>query len=442
MNKRNKIILIALFLFLGFALMMGIYLFPDEEHMIVDQSKVTPKQTTPQQSHKNSGADLKKEAPLSVSPVSNAAPDLQADAGSPKANPYVSYPETLFELLGINMNELIEGRDAFKNTIIHVEWMGRVDEILKNLDPEKKAAIIKNQTSLLYIKEKLNEAYLTGKIDHVTFIKALADLMKWHQRTYASILTASEYEALFEISPDKADDTIDALLEAAPEYSFILNQDISIEAVKEQVQGYKLEEVNSHFKKMVFDRDNIGKQINTGEMTLEQAREALNIGQQAFIAKCKEILTEDEINTIFGSVEGLESGATQTEAPAVLGDTDEMELGFKIENPETSIKNVTEKIDKEKSEDIKFFFQQRAQEREELIEKLDAGEITEEELENISNEMDAAFEENCKSTLTNEEYQLIFGTSGDKESDETSPDSKPLKQLTEQEVTQEKEAEE
>jgi len=68
--------------------------------------------------------------------------------------------------------------------------------------------------------------------------------------------------------------------------------------------------------------------------------------QQAFIAQCKNILTADEINTIFGSVTALETGATQTEAPAVLGDTDEVELGFKIENQETSIENVTEKIDK------------------------------------------------------------------------------------------------
>ncbi|MBC2714511.1 MAG: hypothetical protein HF978_04305 [Desulfobacteraceae bacterium] len=410
MNKRNKIILIALFFFFTFALIMGIYLFPDEEPMLVHRGDTAPEKITPQQPH-NNGLDavLKTESPLTVSPVNNAALAPRADDGTPKVNPYVSYPETLFELLGIDMNELVEERDTFKNTIIHVEWMDRVNEILKDLDPEKKEAIIKNQTSLLYMKDKLNKAYLTGKIDHETYIKALADLMKWHQKTYESILTGAEYEALFEISPEKVDESIDALLEASPEYSFILNQEIPVEEVKEQVQGYKLEEVNSHFKKMILDRDDIGKQINAGEMTLEQARATLNKSQQAFIARCKEILTEDEINTIFGSVEGLESGSTKTEAPKVLGDTDEIELGFKIENPETSIDNVTEKIDKDKIDDIKFFYQQRDMERDELIEKLDAGEITAEELENISSEMDAAFEENCRNTLTNEEYQLVFG---------------------------------
>jgi len=436
MKKQNKIILIGLFFFFMVALIMGIVLFPEEEPMIVERSNTTPEQITQQQSDKN-GSDIfsKKASSPAVSPENNA-PAAKTDAGESKVNPYISYPETLVELLGIDMNELEEARDAFKNTIIHVGWMDRVNEILKDLDPEKKAAIIKNHTSLLYIKDKLNEAYLTGKIDHETFKKAIADLMKWHQRTYESILTGAEYEALFEISPEKVDDTIDALIDQTPEYSFILNQKISVDEVKEQVQGYKLEEVNSHFKKMMFDRDDIGKQINSGEMTLEQARAALNKNEQVFIAKCKKILTKNEINTIFGSVTALEAGATQTEAPAVLGDTDEVELGFKIENPETSIENVIKKIDKNKIEDIKFFYQQRAVEREELLEKLDAGEITPEELENISNEMDTAFEENCKNTLTNDEYQLVFGGTSDKTT-EKPPDTKNLKELIEQEITPE-----
>lgn len=442
MNKRNKIIFIAFFFFCLVALAASLYLFPDEEQTVADRGDVALDQASPQPSGKTDPyAVLKKDASPTVSPPGQAALAPPADAGAAHADPYVSYPEALFELLGIDMDDLLKNRDAFKNTIIHVEWMDRINEILKNLDPEKRAAIIKNQTTLLYIKDILNDAYLRGEIDHATFIKALADLMKWHQKTYESMLTSAEYEALFEISPENVDDTIDALLSAAPEYSFILNQEIPVEEVTKQVQGYKLEEVNSHFKKMVLDRDNIGKQINTGEMTLEQAREALNRSQQAFIAKCKEILTEDEINAIFGSVDALETGATKTEAPAVEGDEDIDELGFQIENPTTSVDNVRDKIDKDKIEDIRFFYQERDVEREKLIEKLDAGEITSETLENISSEMDAAFEENCRSILTNDEYQLIFGVSGNVQTD-ASPDQEALKELTEQKVTPKKTTEE
>ncbi len=411
MNKRNRIILVALFFFSMCTLALGLYLFPDKEPMVVERNDKALKQIfPPQPDNDRSDDELKEEPPESIAPAAiNPAQATQTDTAAVETNPYVSYPESLFELLGIDMSELVIERDAFKNTIIHVSWMDHINEILKNLDPEKKEAIIKNHTSLLYIKDKLNEAYLTGKIDHETFKKALADLMKWHQKTYESLLIEAEYEALFEIEPEAVDDTIDALIDQTPEYSFILNQNLLIDEVKEQIQGYKLEEVNSHFKRMVLDRGGIGKQINAGKMTLEQARTALSQSEQAFIAKCKEILTESEINTIFGSVTALETGATQTEAPTVLGNSDEIELGFKIENPETSIDSIKEKFDKNKIEDIKFFYQQRATEREELITRLDSGEITSEALENISREMDAAFEENCRDTLTNEEFQMIFG---------------------------------
>lgn len=414
MNKQNKIILIVFFFLCIFAVAAGIYLFPKDAPLPSGIDDTPPRKTSvpePEQGDANGTI---------VFSAEKTFPAGQANAGASAKSAYISYPENLIALLGIDMDEMAKDQDAFKNTIIHSGWMDRINEILKGLSPEKREAIIKNHTALLYIKDKLNEAYLTGKIDHETFKKALADLMKWHQRTYEAILSRAEYEALFEISPEIVDDTIDELIDQTPEYSFILNQNIQVEEVKEQVQGYKLEEVNSHFKKMIFDRDQIGKQINAGEMTLEQARAALNKSQHAFIAQCKEILTEDEINTIFGSVTALETGASQ-EKPAVLGDSDKIELGFEIENPETSIDHVKEKIDKNKIEDIKFFYQERDTEREELISRLDTGEISSEELENISKEMDAAFEENCRDILTREEYQLIYGNP-----DTTNPAEQPV----------------
>jgi len=434
MKKQNKLLLTGLFLGFIAIIAMSAYLLLNDAAMdplpVVSHKKVIPQKSY----------DIVSDADIKTTPAPAAAQKTSsplskpADDATSEDNPYVSYPESLFETLGIDMNALIEERDIFKSTMVHVEWMDHINEILQDIDPLKKEAIIKNHTSLLYIKDKLNKAYLTGKIDHETFKKALADLMKWHQKTYEAILTSGEYEALFEISPDKVDATIDAIIDQTPEYSFILNPELQIEDIKEQVQGYKLEEVNSHFKKMVLDRDSIGKQINAGEMTLEQARATLNQSQQIFIAKCKEILTEDEIDTIFGSVTALETGATQTKAPPVLGDSDEIELGFKIQNPETSIDNVTKKIDKNKIEDIKFFYQQRANEREELVSRLDAGEITSEEIENISNEMDAAFTENCRETLTTDEFKLLFDNPEDEAPVEsTAPET--VEELTGQEVT-------
>jgi hypothetical protein len=405
-NKQKKMVLLSFLV--GFALAAGIYFFPNGASKDVGPEGSLSGEASPQQVEKKfADADLNKITPP-VSPSDEAglaAPSKSAPAGN---NPYVVYPEKIMELLGIDMGKVIARRDASKNTVIHVEWMDRINEVLKNLDPEKKAAIITNHLSHLYIKDLLNEAYLSGKIDHETFVKAVADLMKWHQKTYESMLTSAEYEALFEVKPEAADGLIDEMLAATPKYSFILNQQIPAEEVAKQVQGFKLEEVDSHFKKMILDREQIGKKVNNGEMTLEQAREALHKSQQAFIAKCKELLTEEEINTIFGSVTALEAGGTQSEPPPVMGDSDVIELGFMIENPTTSVEMVKEKIDKKKLEDIKFFYQQMDQEKQELIARLDAGEIKEDVFDNMAKEMDKTFEENCRNVLTPEEYKMIF----------------------------------
>lgn len=411
MKQQNRIILFLVVCLVAAAIALGLYSFQKEEPKVTRQKDLIVSKPAPMPPEVGMPTTDFPELP----PKEPAATPMPTNAGAPESDSWVSYPDPLISLLGIEIEDLLEGCDDYKNTIIHVEWMDRIHDVLKNLDPEKRAAIVKNHTALLYVKDKLNEAYLTGKIDHEAFKKAIADLMKWHQRTYEAILTRAEYETLFEISPEQVDDTIDALIDQTPEYSFILNEEIPVEEVKEQVQGYKLEEVNSHFKKMVLDRDQIGKQINSGAMTLDQARTALNQSQAAFIAKCKEILTEAEINTIFGSVAALETGSTQTKPPAVLGDTDETTLGFKIENPATSIETVTETIDPSKLEDVRFFYQERAAERDKLIEKLDAGEIAPEKVETISMEMDTAFEENCRSVLSDAEYELIFGKGQDQE---------------------------
>jgi predicted PurR-regulated permease PerM len=139
MTRQKKIILTALFSFFIFALAFGIYLFPDNAPMIAEQSDTALKQAPPPQPQKNSSdSSLKEKLPMNIAPDSNSVQTEQADAAALETNPYVSYPESLFELLEINMDELLNGRDAFKNTIIHVEWMDHINDILKNLDPVKR----------------------------------------------------------------------------------------------------------------------------------------------------------------------------------------------------------------------------------------------------------------------------------------------------------------
>ncbi len=318
------------------------------------------------------------------------------------------YPDALLELLGVDSNWLAEQGAHFLKSEIHTEWMGRIDAVLSGKDSAKKDAMAQNQTALLAIKEALNAAYLSGQLDWETFRNSVAELLKWHQDTYAALLSPAEYEALFEFKPEDAANIIDAMVAEAPQYSFILNQEIPVKEVTQQIQPYKLEEVNAHFNQMALDKDQIGQWIESGELTLEEAREALSLSQQQYIARCKEILTPEEIDLIFGSLKNLETGSTQTEVPAVLGTADIDQLGFKIENPQTSVQMVTEQIAKNKIEDLNFLFESTNHEKETLIEKLNAGKITPDQIDSQFTAIEAAYLEKCRKILTEEEFKLIF----------------------------------
>ncbi|MEZ4549874.1 MAG: hypothetical protein R2874_05180 [Desulfobacterales bacterium] len=63
-------------------------------------------------------------------------------------------------LLDIDMDELEKAGMRLKTPSSMWSRMDRVNEVLEGLDPVKKAAIVKNHTTLLYVKDKLNEAYI------------------------------------------------------------------------------------------------------------------------------------------------------------------------------------------------------------------------------------------------------------------------------------------
>jgi len=93
MTRPNKIILIALFSFFIFALAFGIYLFPDNDPMIVEQTDTALKQIPPSQSPKNSSDDDLKEKPsVNIDPAIHSVQGTPADAAALETNPYVSYP--------------------------------------------------------------------------------------------------------------------------------------------------------------------------------------------------------------------------------------------------------------------------------------------------------------------------------------------------------------
>ncbi len=353
----------------------------------------------------------------SKKPVSAGKNSIKKKQQHSKKQALPSYPKSLMTLLGISPADIAANLVPYYTNAVHIEWMDHVDRVLPDLSEDKRLAIEKIHAAVLYVKDLLDDAYLDRKISHEQYVDALRKLMDWHQSSYSGIISRREYESLFGIKPEDAFALISEQTAGIPQYSFILNQEIPIDEVIKRIPKEKLEAVDEHFKEMIKRRNEIGRMIGAGTISLEDARKAFRESQLEFVAKCKEILTPDEINLIFGSETALESGV-QTLNQAPIETINEEELGFPVENPDTTLEDIEKAIDPATREDLKFFHESRKKEMDQIGELLDSGAITLDEAKDKANAVEETYRENCKSLLTPQQYKLIFGETGTGQEDE------------------------
>ena len=113
------------------------------------------------------------------------------------------FPDALIAKLGIDAEDIIKNQNKFRNDPIHTEWMIHVHSAIPDIDPEKHQAIIKTHTSLLFIKDRLDNAFFSNKMNKQKYTTRLTGLMQWFQETNRSVLNEEEYNALFGISGQK-----------------------------------------------------------------------------------------------------------------------------------------------------------------------------------------------------------------------------------------------
>ncbi|OQY52247.1 MAG: hypothetical protein B6230_03125 [Desulfobacteraceae bacterium 4572_89] len=393
------------------AVFIASYFYRVHQSTIARQEFVKNKENSQRKLAKEIKEERQKTMPPPLSSkMSSLKNTKQSPPGRVLSNPQKTpCPESLLKKLGIAGEDIIKNRGKYRNHDVHIEWMDHVYSVFNNLDPLTEEAIIHNHTTLLYIKDNLDKAYLNGEISQEEFNNGLTELMKWFQATNESILNEEEYKQLFGISVEDGEKYVDQIGADIPEYGFILNSDIAVEEVKNLVQGYKLEEINTSFKKMVLEREKIGNKVNADEITLEEARQAFKDSQQSFVNKCKDLLTEQEVEIIFGSMANLEMGVQEEKQPDWAKHAEE-ELGFPVENSKTTLEMVQKKLDKQTMDDLSFFHQNRKKEIEGIGIRLDKGEITLENAKNIANDLQAVYRDNCRSILSDEEFTLIFGS--------------------------------
>ena len=100
---------------------------------------------------------------------------------------------------------------------LHRGWMTRVDSVLgETLGHEEKDAIRSTHLLFLHRADALQTAYLSSDMTRQAYAAQLAELFKWHQAWYQTLLTDEAYEKLFEAKKHETNAAIDANLLSPP----------------------------------------------------------------------------------------------------------------------------------------------------------------------------------------------------------------------------------
>ena len=120
------------------------------------------------------------------------------------------------------------------------------------------------------------------------------------------------------------------------------------------------------------------------------------------------VLSEKEYNALFG--------ITGQDDEPLLHLSSDGELGFPIRNPETTVEIIKKKFDAATIRNITLFYQDQARELrdiKEIYETKDFHGVKPEQVKNdilrAENELETAFMNHCRRTLTDEQFKLLFG---------------------------------
>jgi len=170
-------------------------------------------------------------------------------------------------------------------------------------------------------------------------------------------------------------------------------------------RGEKKAIVKTHttllFIKDKLDKTYFGDMINKREYTAQLA------GLMKWFQKAnRSVLSKEEYNTLFGIPNSKAEMAISPD-----------ELGFPIQNPETTIEMIKNKFDDRLIIDLTRFYQEQSQELRDIKKIYDTGDFRGTEAKQVKKDMQrterelyAAFMNYCRDILSGEQFQLLFGS--------------------------------
>ena len=300
---RNKIIiLITFFCILLFLLYFINHLcFEDEKYLQKQSQKNTKIQKNTTKSSNN--ISIKRDnakAPLSLSLSNDRPTDKSIKPELEKKFINQNKLKEIAEALSINMLDLMNFQKKFKSDHRHLGWMSIVESFIEDKNDKKKIDDISMHNRIfLSLSEQLDKQYLQNNLQYFDYKSNLIKSFKWHQSVYSDSLSENEYKKIFKINIGEADEIIESVLSAIPEYE-ILNPKSTHKDLIENVPGYKLEQLKDLFKQRELQKLKIISQYENDKITSQIASKQIKQNFEEYLKKSRKIFTNEEYLLIFG----------------------------------------------------------------------------------------------------------------------------------------------
>jgi len=228
------------------------------------------------------------------------ASELKKDNSASKTQIF-SYPESLITKLKLDPSDINKNRDQFIQDKIHIEWMNHVHDVITGLDPQKEDSIIKIHTSLLFIKDRLDKAYFSNKINKQAFMTRLTVLMQWFQQANRSVVNKKEYEFLFGLTQEEKKPYLTDPDDTGLGFP-IENPKTTVEMVKKKLDDTAIKKIKSLYQLRKNEIGEIRQIIAEGAISPEEAKHIENDIQATYLNGCRDILTVEQFILIFGHI--------------------------------------------------------------------------------------------------------------------------------------------
>ncbi|MBC2714512.1 MAG: hypothetical protein HF978_04310 [Desulfobacteraceae bacterium] len=216
------------------------------------------------------------------------------------------FPDPLLQKLGIDPSNIINNQFKFKNNRIHIEWINHVHSAIPKICREKEEAIIQTHTSLLFIKDRLDKDYFSGKINKQEFTTQLTGLMKWFQEANRSFLSIEEYNALFGLS-GQDDDPAPAHASDGKVGFPVNNPETTVEMIKKSFDDATIRNITRFYQKQSQELKDIREIYETGDFQGVDAKQVKNDMlriekelEAAFMNYCRDKLSDEQFKLLFG----------------------------------------------------------------------------------------------------------------------------------------------